>query len=384
MSLAEHHDKTWYKNSQKFRNQSRTWKSEVAFNREPQLVAEVLLDERVWGIPSATSDDIVIFGCYDSAVHALDIHKLEEVWRFQTDGPVYSSTTVVSSGGCVVGCEDFRLRRLGNTGNLLWVFGSGGKFHQTPTVDENRDAVYIGSYDHNMYCVSLSTGKRRWAIDYSRVIAGESRRFPALASSPALTRDGEIIFGANTELTCVRPDGSVLWTTFLDSQIASTAALDLDLNRGIIGTKSGSIYLFDIGTGVIVQSIKSGGAVDSCPAIGLGGLAFIASNDEKLYAISLERGDVRWVAPAGGQAWYTQLTIAPTGEVMLSASDERLHCFDPENGRELWTVGHARGIHSSPLITATGSLFVGSHRNAVFKYQWPYRNGASDTMDLPG
>lgn len=84
----------------------------------------------------------------------------ELLWRFATDGPVYSSPAVVE-GVLYVGSMDGHLYALDiATGDLRWRFHTGPGFISSPAIAEG--VVYIGSHDGHVYALHAANGDLLW------------------------------------------------------------------------------------------------------------------------------------------------------------------------------------------------------------------------------
>jgi quinoprotein glucose dehydrogenase len=102
-----------------------------------------------------------------------------------------------------------------------------------------------------------------------------------------------------------------------------------------------------------------------------------------LTAIDLETGKVKWDRPMGEVAQLANLTGSQTwgspnlGGAMITAGgvvfaggavDHRLHAYDVETGKELWSAELPAGVHASPMTytTRSGRQYVvvaaGGHR----------------------
>jgi outer membrane protein assembly factor BamB len=57
----------------------------------------------------------------------------------------------------------------------------------------------------------------------------------------------------------------------------------------------GYIYALNSATGNLIWSYTTGGAVDSTPAIGLGGVVYVGSNDNNIYALDGATGRLKWL-----------------------------------------------------------------------------------------
>src|SRR5580658_7309360 len=106
-SLEHHLATTWYKNMPSLRTCEPDWpgwERERAQREPPKLLATGSFADRIWSTPGYVSSGLIVFGCYDNAIHAVREQDLTEMWRVQTGGPIYSSCGVLADGSFVIGC----------------------------------------------------------------------------------------------------------------------------------------------------------------------------------------------------------------------------------------------------------------------------------------
>ena len=112
------------------------------------------------------SDDIaiIIFGSVDGNVYGVNSSDGQQVWSFQTGGPIYASPTTVRdfvSGNTTVfiGSDDGVMYALNAvTGEMQWQFQTGDKVRSSNTYWIASRALYFGSNDGNLYALDVRTG----------------------------------------------------------------------------------------------------------------------------------------------------------------------------------------------------------------------------------
>jgi polyvinyl alcohol dehydrogenase (cytochrome) len=248
---------------------------------------------------------------------------------------------------------------------------SGGGIWATPTVDEARGALYIGTGDAYSRPVSatttdavmaldLATGKPRWTVQH--------------------TPDDAWLVGceaANPSENCpanIGPD----WD-FGDSPIMRT----LNDGRAIVisGQKSGEVYAQDVRDGKVIWKatlveklargeITFGGAADDQRV-------YFGTRSGAVWALDLKTGEKKWTTPVAPipqrQSGQTAaLTVIP-GIVFSGGQDGVLRAFAAADGRQVWEFDTVRdfmtangvaargGAMGAPgPIVAGGMLFLGS------------------------
>lgn len=364
MNYQYHLESTWYKNNQRLRNYDNDWsRKKIDDSIAPEHYGTVNFPERVWSIPSLIGPSKMIAGCYDNAIHCIDMDTLQPLWRFHVNGPIYSSPAVLSDGSFVIGSEDGFLRRIDSDGQGIWEFQAKGPFHSTPTVDKHQGVVFGGSYDHAMYALDLTTGELRWKVELDPDVEED------VYSSPALTADGGIIFGTGNRLILLDSSGKEMWSISAEGRFVGSAALDYASGNGVVGSgKCGRIYIFNIKSGEVVSMHQTNNQVVSSPCLGFDGVASVGSNDGNIYGIDIASGRMVWTCTIGHEFRWTPFTTSQSGRNIFVTRDEKLYCV--EGGVQVWTLSMGGGAHSAPLLTPDGRLVVGSHRNAVHFFQW--------------
>ena len=91
-------------------------------------------------------------------------------------------------------------------------------------------------------------------------------------------------------------------------------------------SEDGSIYAFDADAdGHEKWTFKTGGPVNSSPAVADDGTVFFGSEDKKLYALAPD-GTLVWSFATEGPI-DSSPAIGPTGEVVVGSRDGSVYCF---------------------------------------------------------
>lgn len=99
-------------------------------------------------------DNLVFIGSVDGNIYCTDARTAKEIWRFQAEHQVTSSP-VVSGESLYCGCVDGYLYCLDyQTGFLRWKFHTRNPITATPIIHD--DVVFIGSTDHIFYALPAS------------------------------------------------------------------------------------------------------------------------------------------------------------------------------------------------------------------------------------
>jgi len=221
----------------------------LAFNRESgEKIWEFKTEDAVISTP-ASGGNVVCFGSGDDNLYALDKDDGELKWKFKAGGSIYSSPAIKVenpalrselSGSKTNGGDDkvffssvdgylYALKI--EDGSLIWKFKTDGDIYSSPAVAESL--VYVGSNDYFMYAVDQATGKFRWKFETGG----------AVHSSPIAVGD-KLFFGSYDGNFYVldRFSGKLLWNYQTKGMISSSPAY-YD-GKIYIASEDGHLYCF--------------------------------------------------------------------------------------------------------------------------------------------
>jgi outer membrane protein assembly factor BamB len=282
-------------------------------------------------------------------------------WSYLTDGDVISSPAVrCSLGRTHAGSTDNAVYAVSSIGTLDWSYMTGGDVVSSPAVDATG-TVYIGSLDNRFYAFS-SIGTLGWS--YTHPDGG----IQDIWKSSATLSGGGIYVQARRHLLAFNSNGSVRWNYVVDPAPVvahySSPAIGTD---GRIYWGTGSVRtVYTVGAdGVFRWSYRTGGAIESSPAIGSAVNVYAGSYDNRLYAF----------ASVGTLEWSYQTThdilsspaIDDSENIYVGSKDNNLYVLTSV-GTLSWSYEGAYDILSSPAIGSDGKAYVGSQDNKVYVF----------------
>ena len=298
---------------------------------------------------------------YSGALAAIDTSTGKIVWRTRT----------IQEKARIVGKN--------RDGSPIWG-PSGAGIWSSPTVDPQKNAVYVGTGDNHsppatetsdaILAMDLDTGILLWS---KQMTAGDM--FNMSCISP-------------TRLNCPDPEGP-------DLDIGTSAAL-VRLGRGrralVFGQKSGEVHAIDpdaegrllwttrIGKGGILGGVQWGHAADDRYVYAsLSDIAFLdeAFGDYRtlvadpetgggLFALDLAAGKRIWNAPPSScgdrehcsPAQMSAITVVP-GVVFAGSMDGVLRAHSTENGKLLWEFDTMRDFETVNGLPGKGGSMAG-------------------------
>jgi len=162
---------------------------------------------------------------------------------------------------------------------------AGMAIYGTPAVAE--DLVYIGGYNGKIYAFNSSSLQKRW------VYPPEGNLKPIVG--------GPIVV----------------------------------LGKVYFGCSDGKVYALDAATGGWEWEFKTGDKIWSTPAID-GDTLFVASFDNKLYALNTTNGEERWQKPFETEGAIASTPLVYNNTVYIGSFDRHIYAVDATDGSLVW------------------------------------------------
>ncbi|MDQ8204793.1 PQQ-binding-like beta-propeller repeat protein [Pelagicoccus sp. SDUM812003] len=276
------------------------------------------------------------------------------LWEFQTNGSIFASPAVSSSGSVFIASRDNGLYALSPSGSEIWRFQAADWIDSTPTLSHDEATVYVGSWDNALYAVDASNGVELWRFETGNLVVG----------SPSLDAWGNVFIGSSDGfLYSIDKDGGLRWSYFVGAEMDSSPAID-SAGRIFVGGMDGSLYAFS-NTGEALWEFEIDQTQDpvdhrikSSPTIGDDGTVYFGGGDGGLYAVSPE-GDFLWKFQAE-EAIDTGVALLSDGSLVFASHDGFVYCVDTE-GVKLWESYVGDVFYSTPAIDDSDRIFVGCY-----------------------
>lgn len=238
-------------------------------------------------------------------------------WRLPITNGVEPSAALIKDR-LFVGASDGNFYSIAaSTGQIQWSFSTKSENLSTPLLDEG--IVYFLAGNNVFYALDAATGRQIWL--YSRQ---DTSQFSIRGGSQAALKDGMLYVGFS--------DGSLV---ALNARTGASA-WELQLNRN-----------------------KKFRDVDATPVIDNNQL-YIAGYDDKLYCVSLDKGEVLWRADGGG---YSAVTLAGDKLFYPTSSGEVL-ALKKSNGDKVWSFKLQDGM-ATQVATYKGTLVFGESQGKL-------------------
>ncbi len=261
----------------------------------------------------AAANGVVYVGDLAGVLHAVDGATGKARWTFKTQSEIRSSP-VVAGDRVLIGSYDGNLYCLSLDGRVVWQVTTDGPVHATPAV---RDGVaYIAGCDEILRAIRLSDGTQLFTMS-SGAYTGAS---PALAGSRAFygTFENEVL---GVDLAARR----IVWRyRHPDRNFPFYSSAAVAGDRVFVGGRDKLLHAIDAATGKAIWTFATRARIDSSPAVS-GGRVYVGSNDGRLYVLDAAGGTLLWEFEASAPL-STSPAIAQ-GRLVIGAQDGRVYCL---------------------------------------------------------
>lgn len=234
-----------------------------------------------------------------------------------------------------------------------WIFETLDIIQASPTYFNGR--VYVGSQDHNLYCIDDLTGVKLWSFQ-----AGD-----AITSAPAIyqgTNSTSVLFGSNDKklYSIDSITGALNWSFSTNGSVISNPLIYE--NKVIFGSGDNKIYALNAETGTLLWSYQTGGLMRQKPVVRNGIIYAFVRDTYIWYAIDIQTGNLYWRGNAN-----TDESLFVCGDIAPIIANNKLWAIDAQNTRlaELdLNTGVINWTSSINLISSRG--FANDNNNLYF------------------
>ncbi len=136
---------------------------------------------------------------------------------------------------------------------------------------------------------------------------------------------------------------------------------------------------------MLLWQYKTGDSVLSSPAIS-NGLVYVGSNDDYVYAIDANSGELKWKYKTGGDVFSSP--VVSGNIVYVGSNDNYIYSIDTNNGELKWRYNTGDDVKSSPVVSEN-IIYVGSNDDYLYaldanngELKWKYAAGG-DVFSSP-
>lgn len=277
--------------------------------------------------PPAVSPDgeKLVVGSYNQVVYALNATAATAapLWTFEGPEDRIIGGPLIVDDRVLVPTASGRLFALDlESGQPLWdePFRADHALWSKPLVQE--DQIYLGGLDHNVYSISLKTGRENWSTDLGS----------AISDSPTLTNGLLLSGNFGGTLTALDKDsGRVEWEFQADDAIWGSPAVEGDV--AYFGDVAGTAHAIDVQTGRELWRQDLSGPASASPVI-IGDRVYFVTESGQVDALLIETGASAWPASATMTGRLLADPLVSSEGILVPAmeSDCLLYVVEPETG----------------------------------------------------
>jgi outer membrane protein assembly factor BamB/tRNA A-37 threonylcarbamoyl transferase component Bud32 len=222
----------------------------------------------------------------------------------------------------------------------LWVFQCEDEIRGAPLY--HQGSVYIGSYDHNLYCLNAAEGKLIWKYATDG----------GVVTRPA-AYEGDIFIGSEDQRLHVvsARTGKVNWTYYTEGRVHSSPRIAE--GHVFFGSDDQHIHAVNLLSGRAAWRFETAAPVRSTPCVAHD-TVFAGCENGDFYCVDF-RGDMKWHYKA--KLSVTSSPCEADGVVYFGSLDSSFYALDARAGWVIWRFRMGKGsMLPHPLLKDWFSL----------------------------
>lgn len=301
-------------------------------------------------------------GSHSGRFVAVDTSSGSVIWSCVLPGRI-EGTAVISRDGrfAVVGCYDGKLYYIDlRLGTISATFQTGGEIKCRPAIDSTTGAIWVGSYDHFLYGVSIAED----GVTISLVSDKIDLRAP-LFSSPLIDSVRRRMFACSTAGVIHHMDLSdnnpcIICSKTMPKPIFSSPCLEPKSGDIIVGCTDGKIYRLT-GSLATVWAFDTNGPVFSSPVLWKEKFVVCGSHSKSLVGLDLTSGNLNFKEEMGAPIFASP---APLHDSLSWVSINGVLVIRTPSGPDK-SIQLPGEVFSSPLL-AGNQVLVGCRNDKFY------------------
>lgn len=247
----------------------------------------------------------------------------------------------------------------------LWDTPLGGELQATPTIDSQRNLIYVGVSNSNLFALNNSSGNVVWSYRLENPIT-QPGVIVAGRYLLVVTEEGEASY-FDLDGNIVNQELSPIGTVDINDQVVAAPAVD---NESFIyvTTDTGKLIKIEFqedlpNFGQMIWETQATTSFKTSPVIGYDGTIYVGGDNSIFYAFDSSNGSLKWQFQTQA-AVTTTATINEFGIIYLGDETGRIYAID-EFGNQIWyydagkQIGNASAYEDGKFIFATqdGELY---------------------------
>jgi outer membrane protein assembly factor BamB len=290
------------------------------------------------------------------------------MWKKNFKDGGFEATAAIVDGVIYVGSFDGNLYALSLAdGEEKWKFHTELGFKAAPAVREGM--IYIGDVDGKFYAIDAASGQEKWSVTSGAEINAGANFY----------RDQVLFTSQDGGFYCLNPgDGKLVWKYTIDNMIQCSPTVVE--NRGFLAGCDGKLHIVDLDKGVAAATVDIGDPTLSTPAA-LGDLVYFGTQGGRFLAVDWRQAKVAWTYdPQRKQPLLSSAAVSAELAV-FGGKDRAVHALKLDGGDEAWSFRTHSPIDSSPVVVGS-RVFVGGGDGRLYaldlktgEKEWEYDAG---------
>ncbi len=231
-------------------------------------------------------------------------------------------------------------------------------------ISTDEQAVYVQSTSGNITAFDSETGRLMW----SKLVGS-----PDQVSYPLTSNDSTIFMAVGMNLYAVdKPSGETIWSVRLDHHPSTSPEVDED--QAYVGTTDGSIYCLDLRkikelydrrllpqySGLTVRWRYQAPSEIVSPPISNGEAVVFASFTGLLYSVVAKDGVLNYQFETEGSAPIRVPVGRSQNTIFVASDDDRVFALDMINGNRRWSFTAGQPVRQQPRVVGNSVFIVPS------------------------
>jgi outer membrane protein assembly factor BamB/tRNA A-37 threonylcarbamoyl transferase component Bud32 len=293
---------------------------------------------------------------------------IKPIWTFECEDEIRSSP-LFENGAIYIGSYDNNLYSINAaTGEFIWKFPTEGGIVGQPISQDGT--IFFGSEDYHVYAVSARSGKMVW----NYATEGPIRTSPKIAEGHVFVGSDDGFFYAVNLIAQRRT-----WRYDAGAPIRSTPFITSDYIY--VGTEAGELLCLDF-RGQSKWQFRAKRAITSSPLVAEG-IVFVGSLDGIFYAIDAKSGWALWRFRMGKGTVSSPCRM--DNLVFIGSADGNIYCIDATTSKEAWIFKTGHQVSGSPVVYKD-NLYCGSADGCLYcleiksgRLKWKFSTGGPIT-----
>lgn len=290
------------------------------------------------------------------------------VWKKTFKEGGFEATAAIVEGMVYVGSFDGNLYALSlATGEEKWKFHTELGFKAAPAV--HGGMIYIGDVDGKFYAIDAADGTEKWSVTSGAEINAGAN----------LYRDRVLFTSQDGGFYCLEPaDGKLVWKYTIDNMIQCSPTVVE--NRGFLAGCDGKLHIVDLDKGVAAATVDIGDPTLSTPAAA-GDVVYFGTQGGRFLAVDWRQAKVAWTYDPQRKQPLLSSAALGGGLAVFGGKDRSVHALKLNDGDEAWSFRTHSAIDSSPVVVGN-RVFIGGGDGRLYaldlksgEKEWEYEAG---------